>query len=159
MRFTGTHYHSMDNKGRVSIPSRYREILQEGKHNQIYLTNFQQKIQEDNPEQIRYIIAFPAAEWQNIEDMFAEKHIFNTQLRNFQRYIVSRAEDCPLDRQGRILVPPLLREYAGLSREVVLVGAVRSFEIWDRAAYEVHAKQLDETFDEGKLDELFKPQT
>ena len=159
MRFTGTHYHSMENKGRVSIPSRYREILQDAKHNQISLTNFQQKIQEDNPEQIRYIIAFPSVEWQKIEDMFADRQIFNAQLRNFQRYIVSRAEECPLDRQGRILVPPILREYANLSREVVLVGAVRSFEIWDRVAYEAHAKQLDETFDEGKLDELFKTQT
>ncbi len=159
MRFTGTHYHSMDNKGRVSVPSRYREILQAGKNTQIYLTNFQQQIQEDNPEQVRYLIAFPATEWEKIETMFAERPIFNKQLRNFQRYIVSRAEECPLDRQGRILVPPILREYATLSREVVLVGAVRSFEIWDRAAYEAHAQQLDETFDEGMLDELFTTQT
>ncbi len=159
MRFIGTHYHSMDNKGRVSIPSRYREILQAGKTTQIYLTNFQQKVQEDNPEQVKYLIAFPAMEWDQIEAMFAEKSVFNTKLRNFQRYIVSRAEECPLDRQGRILVPPILREYAKLSREVVLVGAVRSFEIWDRAAYEAHARLMDETFDEGMLDELFKMPT
>jgi len=159
MGFTGTHYHSMDNKGRVSIPSRYREILQAGKSNHVYLTNFQQKIQEDNPEQVRYLIAFPADEWEKIEAMFAERHIFNTQLRNFQRYIVSKAEECPLDRLGRILVPPILREYARLSRQVCLVGAVRCFEIWDRAAFVAHSQQMDQTLDEGKLDELFKAQT
>ncbi len=157
--FTGAHYHFMDNKGRVSIPSRYREILQAGKDQQIYLTNFQQKLQENDPEQIRYILAFPSSEWQQIEAMFAGRPIFSKDLRNFQRFIVSRAEECPLDRQGRILVPPNLREYAKLSREVCLVGAVRCFEIWDRAAYEAHSKQLEDTFDEGKLDELFKTQT
>lgn len=159
MRFTGTHYHSMDNKGRVSIPSRYRDILQDAEHNQLYLTNFQQKIQEDSPDQIRYIIAFPSPEWLKIEDMFADGQIFDDDLRNFQRFIVARAEECPLDRQGRILVPPILREYAKLSRDVVLVGAVRSFEIWDRPAYEAHAQQLDQTLDRRKLNELFKPQT
>lgn len=159
MGFTGTHYHFMDNKGRVSIPSRYREILQEGNDYPIYLTNFQQKFQANAPEQYRYLIAFPYSEWQKIEAMFAERQIFSTELRNFQRYIVSRAEECPLDRQGRILVPPTLREHAKISREVCVVGAVRCFEIWDRAAYEAHSKQLEDTFDEGKLDELFKPLT
>jgi len=154
MRFTGTHYHSMDNKGRVSIPPRYREILQAAKSNHVYLTSFQQKIQEDSPDQVRYLIAFPANEWEKIGAMFAERHFFNGQLRNFQRYIYSKAEECPLDRQGRILVPPILREYAKLSREVCLVGAARCFEIWDRAAYEAHSQQLDETFDEKKLDAL-----
>lgn len=159
MGFTGTHYHFMDNKGRVSIPSRYREILQEGKDHPIYLTNFQQKFQENGSDQIRYLLAFPLSEWQKVETILAGKSIFNTALRNFQRYIVSRAEECPLDRQGRILVPPNLRDYASISREVCIVGAVHCFEIWDRAAYEAHSKQLEDTFDEEKLDELFRTQT
>jgi transcriptional regulator MraZ len=149
----------MDNKGRVSIPSRYREILQESKQQYIYLTNFRQNIQEDEGEHLRYIIAFPSPEWQKIEEMFAEGNIFDQDLRDYQRYIVSRAEECPLDRQGRILVPPILREYIKLSRDVVLVGAVRSFEIWDRAAYEDHARQFEKTFDQRKMDELFKAKT
>ena len=141
--FTGRHYHFMDNKGRVSIPSRYREILQERKDRQIVLTNFQ-----------GYILAFPAAEWQKIEAKFAEQPLFRKDLRNFQRFLISGVEECPLDRQGRILVPPNLRDYAKLSREVCLVGAVRCFEIWDKVAYEAHWKQLEDSIDEGMLDEL-----
>ena len=141
--FTGRHYHFMDNKGRVSIPSRYREILQERKDRHIVLTNFQ-----------GYILAFPAAEWQKIEAKFAEQPLFRKDLRNFQRFLISGVEECPLDRQGRILVPPNLRDYAKLSREVCLVGAVRCFEIWDKVAYEAHWKQLEESIDEGMLDEL-----
>ena len=141
--FTGRHYHFMDNKGRVSIPSRYREILQERKDHQIVLTNFQ-----------GYILAFPAAEWQKIEAKFAEQPLFRKDLRNFQRFLISGVEECPLDRQGRILIPPNLRDYAKLSREVCLVGAVRCFEIWDKVAYEAHWKQLEDSIDEGMLDEL-----
>ena len=152
--FTGRHYHFMDNKGRVSIPSRYREILQERKDRQIVLTNFQQKLQRDDPLQIRYILAFPFSEWQKIEAKFAEQPIFRKDLRNFQRFLISGVEECPLDRQGRILVPPNLRDYAKLSREVCLVGAVRCFEIWDKVAYEAHWQQLEESIDEGMLDEL-----
>lgn len=142
----------MDNKGRVSIPSRYREILQERKDRQIVLTNLQQKLDKDAPENIRYVLAFPYSEWLKIGARLAEQPLFRN--RNVQRFLISAVEECPLDRQGRILIPPGLREYAHLSREVCLVGAVRSFEIWDRAAYEAHAKQLEETIDEGMLDEL-----
>jgi len=159
MGFTGTHCHFMDNKGRVSIPSRYRELLQEGKDQPIYLTNFHQKIQENDQGQTRYLLAFPFSEWKKIEQKFAGQNPFNQQMRIFQRYIVSRAEECPLDRQGRILVPPNLREYANFSREVCIVGAVSCFEIWDKATYEAHSKQMEDFFDEGILDELFKPQT
>ena len=141
--FTGRHYHFMDNKGRVSIPSRYREILQERKDHHIVLTNFQ-----------GYTLAFPATEWQKIEAKFAEQPLFRKDLRNFQRFLISGVEECPLDRQGRILVPPNLRDYAKLSREVCLVGAVRCFEIWDKVAYEAHWKQLEGSIDEGMLDEL-----
>jgi MraZ protein len=152
--FTGRHFHSMDNKGRVSIPSRYREILQERQDRQVVLTNFYQRIQKDEPEQIRYIIAFPTPEWLKIATDLAKKPTFSSHMRNFQRFLVSGAEECPLDRQGRILIPPSLRDYAALSREVILVGALRGFEIWDRMAYETHWQQLEESIDEGMLDEL-----
>ncbi len=152
--FTGRHFHFMDSKGRVSIPSRYREILQERKERQLVVTNFQQRRQKDAPDHIRYLLAFPLQEWQQIEAKFAQQPLFRRDLRNFQRFLISGVEDCPLDRQGRILIPPNLRDYAKLSREVCLVGAVRCFEIWDRTAYEAHWKQLEESIDEGMLEEL-----
>jgi MraZ protein len=141
--FSGSCFHSMDNKGRVSIPSRYREILQERKDRQLVLTNFG-----------GYILAFPQSEWAKIETKFAEQPLFRKELRAFQRFLISGAEECPMDRQGRILIPPNLRDYAKLSREVCLVGAIRCFEIWDRASYEAHRKQLEESITEEVLHEL-----
>jgi MraZ protein len=142
----------MDNKGRVNIPSRYREILQGRKDTQIVLTNLQQRLDKEASPNIRYILAFPYSEWQKVEDRLAEQPIFRN--RNVQRFITSGVQECPLDRLGRILIPPDLRDYANLTREVCLVGMTRCFEIWDRAAYEAHAKQLVDTIDEGMLDEL-----
>jgi MraZ protein len=141
--FTGSFFHAMDNKGRVSIPARYREILKDRKDRQIILTNFG-----------GYVLAFPQSEWAKIEAKFAEQPLFRKDLRDFQRFLISGVEECALDRQGRILVPPNLREYAGLSREVCLVGAIRCFEIWDRATFESHRKGWEESIDEGMLHEL-----
>jgi MraZ protein len=141
--FTGSYFHTMDNKGRVSIPARYREILKDRKDRQIILTNFG-----------GYLLAFPQTEWSKIEAKFAEQPLFRKDLRNFQRFLISGVEECVLDRQGRILVPPNLRDYARLSREVCLVGAIRCFEIWDRSTFEAHRKQLEESIDEVMLHEL-----
>ena len=137
--FTGSYFHSMDNKGRVIIPARYREILT----SHIVLTNFG-----------GYVLAFPQSEWNKIEAKFAEQPLFRKDVRAFQRFLISGVEECELDRQGRILVPPNLRNYARLSREVCLVGAIRCFEIWDRGTFESHRQELEETIDEGMLHEL-----
>jgi MraZ protein len=141
--FTGTYLHFMDNKGRVSIPHRYREILQERQDKQLVLTNYQ-----------GYIMAFPQSEWLKIGSKFAEQRLFDKQIRNIQRFIISGVEECPLDRQGRILIPQNLRDYAKLSREVALVGAVRCFEIWSREAFEAHRQQLEESLSEEVFHEL-----
>jgi MraZ protein len=141
--FTGSYFHTMDNKGRVSIPARYREILKDRKDRQIILTNFG-----------GYVLAFPQSEWSTIEAKFAEQPLFRKDVRAFQRFLISGVEECLLDRQGRILVPPNLRDYARLSREVCLVGAIRCFEIWDRNTFESHRKELEESIDEVMLHEL-----
>ena len=141
--FSGSYFYFMDNKGRVSIPARYREILHERKDRQLILTNFD-----------RYLIAFPHSEWLRIEAKLAEQATFDKKVRAFQRFLISGVEECPLDRQGRILIPPNLREYAGLIREVSLVGAIRSFEIWDRETYEGHRKELEESIGDEVLQSL-----
>ncbi len=141
--FTGSYFHFMDNKGRVSIPSRYREVLQERKDRQLIITNFG-----------GYILAFPQSEWVKIEAKFAEQPLFRKELRAFQRFLISGVEECPLDRQGRILIPPNLRDYAKLRPKVGLVGAIRCFEVWDRQTFEAHRTQLEESITEEVLHEL-----
>jgi MraZ protein len=138
----------MDTKGRVSIPSRYREILVERKDRQVILTNYLTTQGE------RYILAFPQSEWVKVEAQLMEQAVFDKSVRAFQRFLISGVEECPLDRQGRILVPPNLRDYAKLSREVCIVGAVRSFEIWDRQAYEAHRQFLEESIGQEVYEKL-----
>jgi MraZ protein len=141
--FAGSYFHLLDNKGRVSISPRYREILQERQDRLLILTNFD-----------GYILAFPQSEWVKIEAKLAEQAIFRKDVRAFQRFLISGVQECPLDRQGRILIGPYLRDYAKLSREVALVGAVRCFEIWDRATYEAHRRELEASVSEEVLHEL-----
>jgi MraZ protein len=149
MEFSGRHFHSMDNKGRVSIPSRYREALSERQDHQLILTNHYQRITKDGvPGKIRYLRAFPTSAWQ--EFLEAEK----TALKNlnYRRIIMSGKEECPLDRQGRILISPSLRDYAQLSRDLILVGMTNWFEIWDRGVYEANLPLLLDTIDEKDLE-------
>jgi MraZ protein len=141
--FSGSFFHIMDNKGRVSIPVRYRELLQERQDRQLILTNWD-----------GYIMAFPQSEYVKVEAKLGELALFRKDLRAIQRFIISGVEECPLDRQGRILIPQNLRDYANLGKELSIVGAVRSFEIWDRTRYEEHRRQLEESIDEGVLHDL-----
>ena len=141
--FTGSYFHTMDNKGRVKIPSRYLEILEDHKDRHIIITNWE-----------GYVLAFPQSEWAKFEEAMGAKPILDKRLRALQRFIISGAEECSLDRQGRILVSPNLRDYAKLSREVCLVGAIRCFEIWDRVTFESHRKELEKSLNEEMLHEL-----
>jgi len=141
--FTGSYFHTMDNKGRVKIPSRYLEILEDRKDRHIIITNWE-----------GYVLAFPQSEWVIFAEELSKKPMLDPRYRPIQRLLISGAEECALDRQGRILVSQNLRNYAKLSREVVLVGALRCFEVWDRSTFESHRKQLEETIDKGMLHEL-----
>ena len=149
IEFSGRHFHSMDNKGRVSIPSRYREILQEHQDRQLILTNyFQRKTEDGVAGQIRYLRAFPTSAWQ--EFLEAQKPVFKN--LNYRRFIMSGKEECPLDRQGRILISPSLRDYAQLSRDLILVGMTNWFEIWDRGLYEANLTLMLDSIDEKDLE-------
>ncbi|MBI4643788.1 MAG: division/cell wall cluster transcriptional repressor MraZ [Deltaproteobacteria bacterium] len=141
--FTGSYFHLLDNKGRVSISPRYREILQERQDRVLIITNYD-----------GYILAFPQSEWVKVEARLAEQSTLRKEVRAVQRFLISGVQECPLDRQGRILIGPYLRDYAKLSREVALVGMIRCFEIWDRPTYEAHRKQLEASINEEVLHEL-----
>jgi MraZ protein len=122
----------MDDKGRITIPPRYREILQERTDRHLIVTNLD-----------GYLIAFPQSEWEVIEQRLSQLSFLRKDFRAFQRLFVSGASECPLDRQGRILLPPSLREYAKLDKDVVLAGAVRCFEIWDRQLWDQEMTRIE----------------
>lgn len=119
--FRGRFENTIDTKGRISVPSKFREVLSTNYDDRLIITNF------DN-----CLWAYPNKEWQIIEEKVSALPQFKAEVRAFQRAFISAASECPIDKQGRILIPPPLREYAGIEREVVFVGMVKRIEIWSK---------------------------
>lgn len=131
--FRWHYFHSIDDKGRLSIPQRYREILKERRDGYLILTKLD-----------GYLLAFPISEWELIEQRMGQLSQLRKDFRSFQRSLFAGAAECPLDRQGRILIPLALREYANLDKEVAIAGANRCFEIWDRKVFEEEMARLEQ---------------
>ena len=124
--FRGRYYHQIDTKGRLSIPSRFREILASSYDERVIITNFDQ-----------CLWAYPVPEWAELEKKVGALPQFMDEVKALQRVFISAATECPIDKQGRILIPPSLREYAAIDREVVVVGMTRRFELWARERWDV----------------------
>ena len=133
--FKGRYSHSLDAKGRLSIPSKFREVLSEHQEDVLILTNFDS-----------CLLGFTQEEWRLMEEKIRGQSMFSTMLRKdmraFVRYFFSGASECPLDRQGRILIPPSLREFAELEKEVNRLIARRN-----HCRQEKHWQQADEIRD------------
>jgi MraZ protein len=114
--FLGRYFHTLDNKGRLTVPARYREMLEPG----AYITK---------GFEVNLTVMTPAA-FANISKQVSEKSYTDPVARLLRRFIFSNGEFVELDKSGRILIPQFLRETANLESEVVLVGVGDSFEIW-----------------------------
>lgn len=126
--FRGTFEHAIDDKSRVSVPARFREILQATGDDRVVITNFLFQA-------TRCLDVYPIAAWLQLEERLRAQPQFNPRVVNFLNYYVSSAQDCVLDKQGRILLPSSLRDYAGLQRDVVFTSALDKFRIWDKEAW------------------------
>ncbi|HVE43672.1 MAG TPA: division/cell wall cluster transcriptional repressor MraZ [Gammaproteobacteria bacterium] len=122
--FRGINGVNIDEKGRIVMPTRYREHLRDSG---IVLTI-------DTEE--RCLLLYPSIEWEEIERKLAGLPSFNSAARRIQRLLIGHATDVEMDTQGRFLLPPLLREYAGLEKRAVLVGQGKKFELWNEAHWE-----------------------
>jgi MraZ protein len=117
----------MDSKGRVSMPASFRSELQ---------------AHGDLPPILTTLVDSPAVgvyaheRWLEIEQRLASMSQMQPEVQAVQRLLVSSAVECPIDGQGRVLIPPHLREHAGLEREVTIAGLGRRIEIWDRASFD-----------------------
>ena len=120
--FRGVNGINIDEKGRVAMPSRYRDRLRSECHGHLVMTI-------DTEE--RCLLLYPLPAWEDIENKLSALPSFNPAARRIQRLLIGHATETELDSQGRILLPPLLREYAGLNRQIMLVGQGKKFEIWD----------------------------
>ena len=126
--FRGSFEHTLDNKGRLSIPAKFREVLLGKGDDRIVITNFV-------VEQARCLDVYPFDEWVRFEDEVRKKPRFDRRIIAFQNYYLGGASECAVDKQGRILIPPLLREYAGLKRDVALVSVLDKFRVWDKETW------------------------
>lgn len=118
----GEYNHTVDAKGRMIMPAKFREQLGE------------QFVVTKGVDGCLYV--YSSEEWGRIEEKFREVNLTTKDARKFMRFFFAGAATCDVDKQGRILIPPVLRNFAGLEKDVVLVGVMTKIEIWDKTKYE-----------------------
>jgi MraZ protein len=142
--FFGTFQHSIDQKGRTSLPARFREALTQAGEAKLVLTQY---------PHWHAVQALPMSVWKELERKVLEASPLDARAqRNVLRFY-STAQEVDLDVHGRVLVPPSLRQYAGLSREVVWVGMGRAIHLFDKATYD---EQMSRELAEGEVVDFFK---
>jgi MraZ protein len=134
MMFRGRFEHTIDTKGRVSIPARFRDTLATQDEERLIVTNFDQ-----------CLWAYPLNEWRSVEDKVAALPQFKPEVKMLQRFFISAACECSLDSHGRIMIPVTLKKYAGFKKNIILVGMTKRIEIWDADRWnKVFAEAEDE---------------
>lgn len=135
--FRGRSVHTLDAKGRIRIPTRFREVLAARYDDRCIITNLD-----------RCLIAYPLSEWEIIEQKLGELSQVRQDVKAFQRFFISGATECNFDKQGRILIPQTLREHAQLERDVVLAGLLKSFEVWSKPLWDEEISRARDDFAE-----------
>ena len=134
-RFRSRSEHILDSKGRLNIPSRFRDVLHQHFDDTLMVTNWHKCLK-----------AFPVKVWDQFETTLLVQGKKHPGMDSFMRYVISGVAECPLDRHGRILIPPTLRSDFDLKKEVVLNGMLDRFEIWDKMAWEKERKMTRDKF-------------
>ena len=132
--FMGEYNHTIDAKGRLIIPSKFRELLGE----EFVLTKGLDGC----------LSIYPMDEWKAFEEKLRALPLTNKNARTFTRFFVAGATNCELDKQGRILLPATLREFAGLEKDVVLTGMLNRIEIWSKDKWNENNSLDDVAMDE-----------
>lgn len=129
--FRGINTVSLDSKGRMAVPTKYRDGLSSSESRMLVVT-----IDTES----RCLLMYPMVEWEVIEAKIQSLPSFNAQARRIQRLLIGHATELEMDSHGRILLPPLLRDYAMLDKKLLLVGQGKKFEIWDEAQW-IHGRE------------------
>jgi MraZ protein len=119
---------SINSKGRLSIPSKFREVLSEWDADQIIVTKGLDKC----------LMAFAPDDWERLEKKAANLSMVRKADIFFKRHVMGSAEECQIDAQGRILIPASLRDYADLKKKCLFVGITDHIEIWDQDTYDAY---------------------
>lgn len=132
--FLGTHTPRLDDKGRLILPAKFRDQLEEG----VIVTRGQE----------RCLYVFPVDEFSRISEQLRQAPVTSKQARDYLRVFLSGASDEAVDKQGRVTIPAMLRTYAGLNRDCAVIGAGQRIEIWDLTAWESYLNEQEQAFAE-----------
>jgi len=125
--FSGKHYYTVDEKGRLMIPAPFREILSAHYSSKLYITNAAFD---------RCLHIYPYEEWVKLEEKVRGLPRMIEEVRFFMRRVIASAQECSFDKQGRLLIPAAQREDSGIKGDVVIVGQIEKIEIWDRKEWD-----------------------
>lgn len=134
--FSGKYYYTVDPKGRIIIPAPFREIIS---------TNYSPKLYVVNAMFDRCLHIYPQEEWNRLEEKVRALPKMQEDVRFFMRRVIASAQECEIDKQGRILIPAAHREDAGINGDIVIVGQIEKIELWDR-------KEWDAVVDPSRID-------
>ena len=132
--FIGEYRHSIDVKGRIIVPAKFRD----GLGDKFVLTKGVDGC----------LFAYSKEEWANFEEKIKSLPLTNKDARAFVRFFFAGAVECEIDKQGRTLIPPMLREYAGLSKDIVIIGVSNRVEIWSQDKWDSYSEAEDLEADE-----------
>lgn len=135
--FRGLNVLNLDAKGRIAMPTRYRDQLVQQCASRLVIT-----VDRDH-----CLLLYPLPEWEEIERKLVKLPSFNRQARSLQRLLVGHATESDMDAQGRILLSPPLRQFAQLDKKVVLIGQGNKFECWDEQTWN---EKRDAWFEQGQ---------
>ncbi len=130
--FRGSSFHTIDPKGRIIVPARFRDVIKVGGGDGVIVTRLDQAL-----------FAYTLDEWTKIEARVIALTDTSEYMRRFRRIFIGGASDCTCDKQGRILIPPVLRQYAEIEKDIVLVGQIDHFEIWSKKKYDQEILQME----------------
>jgi MraZ protein len=135
--FRGRFTHTIDTKGRMSIPSGYRvELERRSQEAPIVTTGYE------------CLHLYPYEDWCEVEQQIVENATESLDVQAYQRMMLSGATECPIDKQGRMLLPQYLRDHGGLDREVTIAGVGPRIEIWDKARFDADLLKTQARFSE-----------
>ncbi len=129
--FRGSSFHNLDSKGRLIIPARFRDALNQSNVVGLMISKMDGAL-----------FCYTFEEWRKIEERILNLARKSENMRRFRRIFIGGAHECMLDKQARILIPPSLRQYAGLNKGVVLVGVLDHFEIWAKESWSQEHENL-----------------
>ncbi|WP_105663941.1 division/cell wall cluster transcriptional repressor MraZ [Cronobacter dublinensis] len=130
--FRGATLVTLDSKGRLSVPTRYRDLLNEASSGQMVCT-----IDIHHP----CLLLYTLPEWVIIEQKLSRLSSMNPAERRVQRLLLGHASECQMDSAGRLLLAPVLRQHAGLTKQVMLVGQFNKFELWDEETWHQQVRE------------------